>query len=111
MNELVNEYRTENEGPQSFSAGKLDEQGITFSLEKVEEHAGTYTDKLSGGPRPFWTAEGVDEDGNEVSLAFGSKRLHAVLMKVLKNESAPVVVNISGHGEGFDRNYRVTVPE
>ena len=108
---MAKEYLTENERPQSFSAGKLNEQGITFSLEKVEEHAGTYADKASGAPRPFWTAEGTDVDGNEVSLAFGSKRLHAVLMKVLKNEGPSTVITISGHGEGFDRNYRVTMPE
>ena len=103
------EYKTEDEGPQSYSAGNLTEDGITFSLERVEVHEGTFMDKNTGKPRPFYTAEGVDADGNEVSLAFGSKRLHKVLTKVLAAEGSPVIVNVAGHGEGFERNYTVKV--
>jgi hypothetical protein len=30
-------------------------------------------------------------------------------MKVLAAEGSPVIVNVSGHGEGFERNYLVKV--
>jgi hypothetical protein len=104
------EYRTEDEGPQSFSAGLLDEKGITFFLESVEAHEGAYKDPQTGEPRPFYTASGVDANGNPVSLAFGSKRLKKVLDKVLTTRGEELVnymVNISGRGQGFDRNYTI----
>ncbi|MDD4972488.1 MAG: hypothetical protein PHT07_23910 [Paludibacter sp.] len=102
-------YRTEDEGPQSFSAGKLDDEGITFLLENVETHEGAYADKQTGDLRPFYTAQGENWEGAPISLAFGSKRLHRVLIKVLEKEGSPVMVNISGRGQGFDRNYDVKV--
>lgn len=106
---IATSYRTEDEGPQSFSAGKLDSEGITFLLERVEVHEGAYKDKQTDELRPFYTAEGQGWEGSPVSLAFGSKRLHRVLMKVLEKEGSPVMVNISGRGQGFDRNYDVKV--
>ena len=106
---ITTSYKTEDEGPQSFSAGKLDAEGITFLMEKVETHEGAYKDQQSGELRPFYTAEGENWEGAPVSLAFGSKRLHKVLIKVLEKEGSPVMVNIAGRGQGFDRNYDVKV--
>jgi hypothetical protein len=99
-------YKTEDEGPQNYSAGKLDAKGITFLLESVTQHEGTYRDKQTNELRPFYTADGVDTEGNPVSLAFGSKRLNKVLVKVLDTEGTPVMINISGRARAMTATTR-----
>ncbi len=110
--EYKTRYRTEDEGPMSFSAGKLDERGIVFYLKELNTHESAYQDKQTGEIKPFYTAEGFDQNGCQVSLAFSSKRLKRVLDKVLAvieedDEMANKLVRISGRGSGFDRNYDV----
>ena len=112
------EYITEDEEPGTYSAGSLDENGLTFRLCSIQEKIGKYKD-ADGEPKPFWIAEGkrfneydVEED---VTFMFGSQKLHKTLMKVkadhidTKEFGIGVTVNISAHGQGFDRNYKVKI--
>jgi hypothetical protein len=114
---MKTEFRTEDEGPQSISAGKLTPEGVTFRFCFLKTHEGSYVDKQTGELRPFYTAEGVGLDGRSVTLMFGSKRLFKVLEKVklayvdTREVGMGATINIAGIGEGFDRNYKVVLAE
>lgn len=111
-------YSTQDEGPQNASAGKLTPKGISFRMCFIKEHEGKFKDQ-NGDLRAFYIAEGYIEDDHgreqEFSFLYGSKKLNSVLNKVLTDYTegravgAGVWINVSGTGEGYDREYEVEV--
>jgi hypothetical protein len=116
---MKTEYITEDEAPEGVSAGKLTAEGVTFDLIALKEHEGSYKNKNTGEIRPFYTAEGtqtLDGQTKDFALVFGSAKLARVMGKVVREciitpEKQSVRINVSGYGEGFDRNYKVRIVE
>jgi hypothetical protein len=112
------EYLTEDEDPGTYKAGDLDEIGLTFRMCSIQEKEGRYKDE-DGNPKPFWIVEGkrINEYGTEedVILMFGGQKLFKALSKVkrayldTRDVGIGVTVNISAHGQGYDRNYKVKI--
>ena len=106
---VAKEYRTEDEAPDMLSAGKLTEEGITFKFHHL-------TEKPDGKFGKFWIAEGkqkVNGVEQDVQLALSSTKLAKVLNRVIADydvtPSTGVMISIKAFGEGFEREYKVTV--
>jgi hypothetical protein len=114
------EYITEDEDPGTYKAGDLDENGLTFRMCSIQEKEGRYKDE-DGNPKPFWVVEGkrFNEYGTEedITFMFGGQKLFKTLTKVKmdyldkRDIGKGVTVNLSAHGQGYDRNYKVKIVE
>lgn len=106
---VAKEYRTEDEAPDMLSAGKLTEEGISFKFHYLAE-------KPEGKFGKFWIAEGkqkVNGVEQDVQLALSSTKLAKVLTRIVNDyavtPSNGVCIRIQAFGEGFEREYKVTV--
>lgn len=91
---------TEEYGNKGIAAGKLDEKGINFTFDDLK------TAKGKNGE--FWIIKAYDEKGLDLDVLFSSTKLHKAIManfELLKGAK----INLAGVGQGFDREYRITI--
>jgi hypothetical protein len=101
--EKQTKFATEDYKPQgtenSVNASSLDEIGVEFMYENIDEQIGKF--------KKFYVVSGK-KDGKDFELVFSSKKLANLL-----RTNAPVFVGqmlkISGRGEGINRQYDVTL--
>jgi hypothetical protein len=90
------ELSTENMGTHHVTAGKLTDDGVTFTLKAIEIKESKYGE--------FYVLKGELEDGRAMELAFSSARLY-LLLTVNWDALVDRTINISAKGESYDRQY------
>jgi hypothetical protein len=98
-------FKTENYDVNRIAAGKIGEDGITFTMIEMADMGGKHGD--------FWRVKGIVNKGKglvngetEIVIDFSSGKLHSLIshnLDVMLNQ----VVKICGRGKSFSRNYDV----
>lgn len=96
-------------------AGEITEEGIVFFFDDIKEYEGRFEveqenedGSVSKVKKPFWVISGFDEHGLDMTVTFGSSKLHRMVMdnfKILKGSK----IKLCGRGKNFSREYTITI--
>lgn len=94
------QFKTVDLNTKGVSAGKLTEEGMVIIPQTIED--------AEGRNGVFHILHGKDEQGKDVDLLFSSNKLYTIISENWK-DIVDQHVNIAGAGDGFNREYTVTL--